>query len=277
MISVLILTKNEEANLPRCLESVAWSDDIVVLDDGSSDRTVDIARQHGARVICHSAGGERAQRTYSLREITFKYPWVYNPDADEVTPPELRDEMLRVVADADRPEVAYRVRFKNMFMGKWVKHSSLYPTWVVRLFRPDRVTFRREINLNYEIDGPEGRLQAHFEHYSFNKGLKEWFAKHNHYSDLEAYEAIKEIRQGSRDCRGLFCFEDPARRRKAFKNLAWRLPGRSFIVFFYLLIVRFGFLDGRAGITYCLLRGIYETMIDLKVLELRWREKGLGM
>ncbi|MEZ4552208.1 MAG: glycosyltransferase family 2 protein [Desulfobacterales bacterium] len=186
MISVLILTKNEEVNISRCLESVAWSDDIVVLDDDSSDRTVEIAKQYGARVVCHSAGGERDQRSYSLREITFKYPWVYNPDADEVTPPDLRDEMLQVVADVDRPEVAYRVRFKNMFMGKWLKHSSIYPTWVVRLFRPEKVTFQREINLNYEIDGPEGRLQAHFEHYSFNKGLKEWMsAKHNHYSDVK--------------------------------------------------------------------------------------------
>ena len=276
-ISVLILAKNEEENIGRCLASVAWSDDIVVLDDGSSDRTVDIARQHGARVVCHSAGGERAQRTHSLREITFRYPWVYNPDADEVTPAELRDEMLRVVADAGRQEVAYRVRFRNMFMGRWIKHSSIYPTWVVRLFRPDKVTFRREINLNYEIDGPEGRLQAHFEHYSFNKGLKEWFAKHNHYSDLEACEALKEIGQGSVDWGGMFCFADPARRRKALKNLAWRLPGRSVVVFFYLLIVRRGFLDGRAGFNYCLLRGIYETMIDLKLKELRRRETGQEM
>lgn len=276
-ISVLILTKNEELNLPRCLESVAWSDDIVVLDDGSSDRTVDIAREHGARVISHSAGGERAQRTYSLREIPFRHPWVYNPDADEVTPPDLRDEMIRVAADAARPEVAYRVRFRTMFMGKWVRHSSIYPTWVVRLFRPGKVAFRREINLDYQIDGPEGKLQAHFEHYSFNKGLSAWFAKHNHYSDLEAREAIKEIGQGNLDWKGLFGFSDPARRRKALKRLSWRLPARSWVVFGYLLIVRRGFLDGRAGVTYCLLRGIYETMIDLKVKELRLRQSNLPL
>ncbi|MHB8902686.1 MAG: glycosyltransferase, partial [Thermoguttaceae bacterium] len=97
MISVLVLTKNEEANIGRCLECLGWSDDIVVLDDHSTDRTVEIARDAGARVIVHSAGGENAQRTYSLRAISFRHPWVYNPDADEVTPPDLRDEMLDVV------------------------------------------------------------------------------------------------------------------------------------------------------------------------------------
>jgi len=270
------LTKNEEANLSRCLASVAWSDDIIVLDDNSSDRTVEIARRHGASVICHSAGGERAQRVFSLQKISFKYPWIYNPDADEVTPSDLRDEMLQVVADSDRHEVAYRVRFKNMFMGKWLKYSSIYPTWVVRLFRPDKVTFQREINLNYEIDGLEGRLQSHFEHYSFNKGLSEWFLKHNHYSDLEAIEAVKEKEHGSLDFIGLFCLSNPPRRRKALKNLAWHLPGRPIVIFFYLLIVRRGFLDGRAGFDYCLLRSIYEAMIDLKIKEYVYQEQKKG-
>lgn len=277
MISVLVLTLNEEANLASCLEAVSWSDDVVVLDDGSTDRTVEIAEKYGARVICHSAGGERAQRTYSLQEITFKHLWVYNPDADEITPSDLRDEMLRVVSDPDRPEVAYRVRFKNMFMGRWVKHSSVYPTWVVRLFRPDKLSFKREINLNYEIDGPEGRLQAHFEHYSFNKGLSEWFSKHNHYSDAEAREAIKEMGAGAIDWKGGVLFSNPSRRRKALKSLAWRLPGRAFVVFLYLLVVRRGFLDGRAGFSYCLLRSIYEYMIDIKIKELRRRSKELAI
>ena len=277
MISVLILTKNEEQNILRCLDSVAWSDDIIVLDDGSTDKTAEMARQRGARVVVHSAGSELAQRTYSLTQLEFKHPWIYNPDADEVTPVALRDEMLNVVKDVSRSEVAFRVRFKNMFMGKWLKHSSLYPTWVVRLFRPDRVSLRREINLNYLIDGPEGRLSNHFEHYSFNKGLTEWFAKHNRYSELEAKEALSELREGRVDWLGLLSISDVARRRRASKNLAWRLPARCILIFLYLLIIRRGFLDGRAGIIFCALRGIYESMIDLKLLELRRRESGLEL
>src|SRR5438105_2567412 len=118
MISVLILTLNEEANLARCLDSVKWSDDIVVLDSLSTDKTVEIARAAGARVYQRKFDNERDQRTYSVREIKFKYPWVYNPDADEVTPPELRDEMLAAVADPSQDAVAYRLRFKTIFMGK---------------------------------------------------------------------------------------------------------------------------------------------------------------
>ena len=96
-ISVLILALDEELTLPRCLESVSWSDDIIVLDSGSTDRTVEIAKTFGARVVTRPFDDERTHRTYSLREIEFRHPWVYNPDADEVTPAELRDEMHATV------------------------------------------------------------------------------------------------------------------------------------------------------------------------------------
>src|SRR5262245_49302744 len=140
-ISVLILTLNEDMNLEACLASVRWSDDIVVLDSYSTDRTLEIAKTAGARIYQRKFDTERNQRTFGLQEIAFKYPWVYMPDADEITPAELRDEMLSVVADTDRPEVAFRVRFKTVFMGRWIRHSSLYPTWVVRLVRPEKICF----------------------------------------------------------------------------------------------------------------------------------------
>ena len=101
-ISVLILTLNEEQNLPACLDSLAWCDDIVVLDSFSTDRTVEIAEARGARVYQRRFDGERNQRSYGLKEIAFKHPWVYLPDADEVTPDELRDEMLAIAADPAR-------------------------------------------------------------------------------------------------------------------------------------------------------------------------------
>lgn len=277
MISVLILTLNEEQNLPACLESVKWSDDIVVLDDGSSDRTVEIAEAFGARVIRHSAGGERPQREYSVRSISFKYPWVYNPDADEVAPAGLRDEMLRVVSDTSLDAVAYRVRFRNMFMGRWLKHSSLYPTWVVRLFKPDKISFERETNLTYLINGKCGYLKNDYYHYSFSKGLSAWFGKHNTYSDTEAKEAMKILGDGRIEWQGCLPWQEPARRRKALKALAWHLPCRALFIFIYLYIVRMGFLDGVAGWRYCRMRACYEYMIDLKILEFQRRENGLGM
>ena len=124
-ISVLIMTLNEEKNLPACLASLAWCDDIVVLDSYSTDGTVEIAQAAGARVYQRAHDTESRQRTYGLKEIEYKYPWVYTPDADEVTPSDLRDEMLAIARDATRPESSFRIRYKNMFMGRWIKHSSL--------------------------------------------------------------------------------------------------------------------------------------------------------
>ncbi len=276
MISVLILTLNEERNLPRCLEAVSWSDDVVVLDSGSTDRTVEIAEQAGARVVIRPFDNEREHRLFSIREINFKYPWVCNPDADEVITPELRDEMQRLVADESRNEVAYRCRFKNMFMGRWIRHSSMYPVWVMRLFRPECISFKREINLEYVVDGKQGFMDAHFKHYSFNNGLNAWFDKHNRYSWHEATETLQDLDDGKMDWRGLIS-GDPVRRQKAIKQASFRVPCRPLMRFIYMYFVKLGFLDGMPGFHYCRLLSIYEYMITMKVAEQRRREKQLSM
>ena len=272
MISVLILTLNEEDNLPACLASVQWSDDIVILDSFSTDRTVEIARAAGARVIQRKFDNERDHRAAAL-QVPFKHDWVYNPDADEITPPELRAEMLEVAKDTARTEVAYRVRFKNMFMGRWLKHSSLYPTWVMRLFRPDKISFERSINLRAVAHGPEGRLEHHFEHYSFNKGMSAWFDKHNRYSLQEAHESLKSLAADRWQWRVLLS-RDPAARRRALKELSFRLPCRPSLRFIYMYVWCLGFLDGWAGFTYCRLLTIYEYMIVLKMREIRRLQQG---
>ncbi len=108
---------------------------------------------------------------YGLTEIEFKHAWVYTPDADEITPDDLKTEMLAITSDPTRPEVFFKARYKNMFMGRWIKHASLYPTWITRLVRPDRVRFERSVH-SRASGGAEGELKAHFIHYSFNKGLE---------------------------------------------------------------------------------------------------------
>ena len=274
MISVLILTYNEELNLPACLESVKWSDDVVVLDSFSTDRTVEIAKAAGARVYQRAFDNERNQRAYSL-SLPFKYGWVYNPDADEVTTPQLAREIQEIARDPSRPEVAYRVRFKVMFRGRWIKYSSLYPTWVVRLLRPDRVTFEREINLRYVLDGPEGFLRHHFEHYTFRRGLFHWFDKHNTYSTLEAREATQALARPI-DWKSIFSLGS-LNRRAALKDLSFRVRFRGLLVWLYLMFLRGGILDGPAGWTYCRLRSDYEYLIELKIRELRRNAQGLSL
>lgn len=274
-ISVLILTKNEAENLPRCLESVAWSDDIVLLDSGSTDRTVEIARAFGAKVFHRAFDDEASQRAYSLT-LPFKHDWVYNPDADEVVPAGLRDEMLAVVAVPERAEVAYQCRFRNMFMGRWLRFSSLYPTWVIRLFRPKRIRFERETNLRYLADGAVGALESHFDHYSFNNGFEAWFEKHNRYSTGEARESLASLAKSSVAWGSILDFRPSSARdrRRALKELSFRLPMRPVLRFLYMYVWRGGLLDGIPGFHYCAMVSIYEYMIVLKMMELRRRAAG---
>lgn len=274
--SVLILTLNEEANLPRCLESVRWCDDIVVLDSFSTDKTVEIAKAAGARVIQRKFDNWASHQNWAVANIEFRHPWVYYSDADEVLTEELSKEIQAVTADEARAEVAYRVRYKNMFFGRWLKYSSMYPVWILRLFRPGKVRWERLVNPVPVVDGAEGRLQEHFLHYSFNKGLSAWVTKHGQYAKLEAEESIRSLREDAVPWRAIFSF-DSVRRRKALKTLSFRLPFRPLLRFAYMYGLRGGFLDGRAGLIYCRLIAFYEYLIVLQMREIRQRQQGLPL
>jgi glycosyltransferase involved in cell wall biosynthesis len=270
-VSVLIMTRNEEINLPACLASLDWCDDIVILDSYSDDDTVNIAKAAGARVYQRSYDTEDRQRMHGLTEIKFKYDWVYTPDADEITPTDLRDEILAIASDPSRPEVFFKARYKNMFMGRWIKHASLYPTWITRLVRPDRVRFERSVH-SRASGGPEGQLQSHFVHYSFNKGLEAWYDKHNRYSTAEASLSANRLLERKIDWPGIFSGISE-RRRRALKSLSYHAPFRPSLRFLYMYILRGGFLDGKPGYLYCRLLAAYEFMIIIKMAEQRI-EKG---
>jgi len=271
-ISVLILTLDEETSLPGCLQSVSWSDDIVVFDSFSSDKTVEIAKACGARVIQRKFDGYSAQRNAALNEVDYRYPWVLMVDADERWPIEMYHEMRDAISK-NGPVSIYHFLRKDTFGGRWLRRSSGYPTWAGRLVRLGDVSVKREINEEYHTEGKKGYLKEHFIHYPFNKGIHHWLERHNRYSSMEAEALLKEVR-GELAIGDLFS-RDPVVRRKFLKQLGYRLPCRPFIVFCYLYFIRLGFLDGGPGFAYCRLRAIYEYMIDLKVKELRRREKGL--
>lgn len=273
-VSVLVLTLNEEVSLPGCLRSLAWSDDVVVLDSLSHDRTTQVAKAAGARVIQRNFDNWASHQNWAVEHIPFKHPWVYYSDADERVSSELAQEVLRVVSEHERKEVAYRVHCRHMLMGRWLEFACGDPL-IVRLFRPEKIRWERLVNPAAVVDGPVGTLRSHFEHYSFSKGFAEWLAKHNRYSDGEARELLASA-QKALDWSGLRA-ADPGRRRQAWKRLAYRLPLRPLVVFTYRYFVRLGLLDGRAGLTWCILRAIYEYLIDIKVMELRRLDKGLGL
>jgi glycosyltransferase involved in cell wall biosynthesis len=274
-VSVLLLTLNEEINIDACLDSLHWSNDIVVFDSHSTDRTVSRACERGARVVQRPFDNWSAHQNWAVTNIEFRNPWVLYLDADERCDDELRAEVIaRAIPGA--PEAAFRIRRKDFFMGRWLRHAQLYPTWLVRLFRPERIRYERLVNPVAVVDGPIGQLDAHIVHFPFSHGVAHWIARHNRYSDMEAIEAVK-VRDGSSKAPSLLRTRDPNERRRALKDLFLRMPARPVIKFAYYYGWRRGFLDGRAGFTYSTLQAFYEYMIDCKYLELRRREEGLPL
>ena len=270
-ISVLILTLNEEQNLPVCLPSLAWCDDVVVLDSHSADKTEELALQSGARFFTRCFDSYAAQRNYGLNEINYKHDWLLMVDADEVVSPTLVTEMFeRLKSDKDEISI-YRMRRKDHFSGKWIRHSSGYPTWFGRLSKIGTSKIERGIHEEYVTDGAVGYLQKHLYHYPFNKGLASWIDKHNRYSTMEA----KLIIEGGLAAPSFddFFSNDPINRRRAIKGFVYRVPGRPLAMFFALYILKRGFLDGRAGFVFSVLRAFYEFMIDCKVKELNLLKK----
>lgn len=269
-VSVLILTLNEESNIADCINSVKWSDDIVVLDSFSTDRTVEIARAAGARVIQRVFDNYASQRNAGLNKEKLKHPWVLMLDADERVTSELQNEIEMVVEKADPVVCLFHMRRKDCWLGRWLRHSTGYPTWFGRLIRVGRVTVQREINEQYIPDGESAFLSEHLLHFPFNKGMTHWFERHNRYSSMEAAALAQEQRENL--ILNGFWSPDPVIRRQAMKRLAYRLPARPLLTFGYLYLVRLGFLDGLAGLRYCFLRGMYEYMIDIKMVEQAWHE-----
>lgn len=269
-ISILILTKNEEQDLPGCLSSVAWSDDIHVFDSFSSDRTLDIARSLGAAVSQRKFDGYASHRNAALKELFFKYPWVLILDADERVSSACAISLKAAVSDPGEM-VAFQMRRRDFLWDTWLKHAQISPFYI-RLVRPDRVHYEREINEVLIPDGPVGMVDEPFDHYPFSKGISHWLSKHNAYSSMEA-ERWWDEQKGDFS----FSWEKAllsrtfSERRYHQKGLFYRLPCRTFIKFFYMIVVRRAFLDGRAGIVYSALQSIYEYFIVLKQRELEMK------
>lgn len=279
--SILILTKDEEINIEACLESLSFSDDIVVFDSYSTDRTLELSRKHpNVRIVQRKFDTWSRHSNWALEHITWKHPWVYYSDADERIPPELRDEIIRLCNAPEKPEVAYRLKYKNMFMERWLKNGGIYPVWIIRLFKPDKIRYEmRDVNPHPKPQGPMGDMQHDFIHYSFNKGLIPWFTKHNSYSTMEGTEAAKVVKQSIfthiRNLRD----QNPVVKRRALKNITFYLPFRGVVRFLYMYLARRGFMDKDAGFQYALMISMYEYWIEVKIKEIKrnWAARTEGV
>jgi glycosyltransferase involved in cell wall biosynthesis len=268
MISILILTKNEEQDLPSCLASVTWSDDIHIFDSFSRDKTIEIAHHYGAHVTQRTFDGYSSQRNAALNELTFKYDWILILDADERIPQNLVPKLKNAIENASDTLNGFRLRRRD-FLGKtWLKHAQISPFYI-RLVKKGKVRYHREINEVLEVEGTIGEIDGYFDHYPFSKGFFHWIEKHNQYSSMEAQRWLEEQKGSiSFSLKKAFFSKDFNERRFHQKGLFYKLPGRPFLKWLYMVVVRKAFLDGRAGFTYATLQTIYEYLIVLKTKEL---------
>ena len=269
MISVLILTKNEQQDLPGCLRSVAWSDDVHVFDSFSTDATVAIAKASGALVHQRIFDDYATHRNAALIDIPFKHPWVFLLDADERATPELSAEMQTIADSSAAAQLAgCRIRRRDYLFGTWLKHAQISPIYI-RLVRPERARYTRAINEVLEIEGITADLAAPLDHYPFSKGIAHWVAKHNLYSTMEAELIHRQQGLQNPSLRIALAGPDFHQRRQNQKAIFYCLPGRPILKLLYMLFVRGAVLDGHAGVTYAVLQSIYEYLIVLKTDELR--------
>lgn len=253
MFSVLILTLNEERSLPRCLASVADCTDIVVLDSGSTDRSVEIARAAGARVFSRPFDNFASQRNYAQREIPFRHPWVFHLDADEQMTPELWAEChIHLDDKVDGLLVAPNM----LFQGRWIPHCTDFPAYQARFVRTPQFEFIQVGHGQREAPAMKlGRLAANYLHDLSAGDEEEWLEKHRHYARAEA---AAYLQSDANVPWSDFFSSDSLRRRRAHKRLSYSLPCRPALRFFYQYFLRLGFLDGRQGRRYCQLLAQYE-------------------
>ena len=269
MFSVLVLTLNEERNLPRCLASTAGCDDLVVLDSGSTDGTVEIARAIGARVFTRPFDNFAGQRNYAQRTIAFHHPWVFHLDADEQFTPELFAECRARAADPAANLDGYLVAPKMLWQGRWIPHCTDFPAYQARFVRAPEFAFVEVGHGQREAPAMRlGRMQANYLHDLSVGGEAEWLAKHRRYARAEAEHHFHAGAGGERLWPGLFARE-PLRRRRALKRLSYALPARPALRFVYQYFLRGGFLDGSAGLHYCRLLARYEGFTAEALRQLR--------
>ena len=232
-LSVIVIALNQEANIGDCLASVSFADEIVVVDTGSTDRTVELARASTNRVLDAPWEGFGRTKNYALDQA--RGEWVFSLDTDERVPPALQEEILAVV-EADGPLNGYRVARKNYFCGRWIRQLGWYPDYTLRLFRLGRGRFRdREVHEEVVVDGPVGDLPTPLSHYSY-RSVSEYIARMDRYARLAAQELAKAGR----------------------RPFPGELFVRPFFSFLHLYFIRRGFLEGTPGYTLAVLMSMYK-------------------
>lgn len=276
-ISVIVLTFNEQTNLDDCLRSVAgWAGQLVVVDSGSSDGTLAIARRYGATVLHHPFSSHARQWAWALANAPRTHPWVFGLDADQRITPELRDELARRFA---RPETlaglaGFYIKRRQIFRGRWIRHGGYYPKYLLKLFRLDAVRLDQHdlMDHHFYVEGRSALLKNDLiEDNQKEHDIAFWIAKHNRYAQLHAQEELeRRIGGGGWPLRAAL-LGSPDQRVIWLKQRWYRLPLylRPFVYFFYRYLGQLGFLDGKQGFIFHFLQAFwYRLLVDIHLDDL---------
>jgi glycosyltransferase involved in cell wall biosynthesis len=269
-LTAIILTLNEADNIRDCLAGLTRIADVVILDSGSTDGTIEIARRMrpDIRVFEHPFKDFGEQRTFAIKTCAGAHEWILFVDADEYCTDVFLDEVQAFLASPGANVGAY-VAGKNYFLGRWLRYSTLYPSYQLRLLRRDRVHFVKEGHGQREVaDGPLHYLSEGWRHEGFRKGVAQWIDRHNRYS-TEEVELHRRLEREPLSA-GEFFSRNAIERRRAVKRLSARLPLRPVLLFFYLYVWKRGFIDGYPGFLYCAMVSANMVYIVAKRAEARY-------
>lgn len=266
MISVVILTLNEEKDLPLCIDSVRWSDDVHILDSGSSDKTTEIARDFNTRVSINRFESFAKQRNYAIDNLDLKNEWILFLDADEVSTNKFYFEILEAIKNANESVAGFYCCWKMMLEGKWLKRCDNFPKWQFRLINKGKARFTDfgHGQKESEVIGEIRYIKEPYLHFGFSKGWNSWIQRHNKYSDQEALVRLNNLQP----FKNVFSNHGSIR-NSALKTWLSRVPGWPFLRFFYSYFIKLGFMEGTPGLIYCINMGYYEFLIQIKMREIR--------
>lgn len=273
--AVIVLTCNEERNLPACLESVCgWAQEIYVVDSGSTDRTPEIARQYQAHFVHHEFKSHTRQWNWALRSLPLSSDWVLALDADQRLTPELRGEISRQLERAGEGEPSgFFVKRRQIFRGRWIKHGGYYPKYLLKLFRRSRVWMDdgELVDHHFRVRGESAKLTHDLIEDNLNEAdISAWVEKHNRYAARQALEEHLRRQAAVAPSRGSWR-GSPDDRVLWMKKVWSRLPlyVRPMLYFFYRYLLRLGFLDGKEGFIFHFLQAFwYRLLVDIKLDEL---------
>lgn len=274
-ISSIILTQNEVSNIERCISSLEWCREVIVVDSGSTDGTLELAKALGARVYTHTQKPPyqaAKQRNWAIDNTNAVGEWILFVDADETIPPDLAVEIQRICTSNDNTYNAFKLTPRYLFWGKWMKRTQGYPNWHDRLLKRGEVRFADGGYWEHFVSNAKiGKITIPYDHFGNSKGISSWIEKHDRYSSADAEKIIEFLE--TQESSSLGTKNKLTLRIWAAK--LWLI--RPIVRFIYMYVIRLGFLEGLTSLAFCLLYAIYEFLVVVKIVELKRKRSGLPL